>query len=267
MRPATPEERKRFYREEWSRRDLPDFILHTLSLREFGFDLDGSGPSHRYNQFMTPEQLEDFMRFRAPYSAYASVALYEKPRRREGWIKAELVFDIDAKDLPLKPCGCPQGQVCERCIEEAKRVAGEFADVLRGDLGFRNLSFVYSGRGFHVRVFDEAAMLLEQNERAQLVNYITGGVVPSDLTMALGYSKVFRERAAKTLERLDENRLRDVIKSRQVFQKLVQFKDQVIAGIRQGKMEDVLNLSGIGVATIERLLEFLERKNSELTDG
>jgi DNA primase small subunit len=267
MRQATPEERRRFYQEEWSRRDLPDFILHTLSLREFGFDLDGTGPSHRYNQFMTPEQLEDFLRFRAPYSAYASVALYEKPRQREGWVKADLVFDIDAKDLPLKPCGCPQGQVCEVCIEEAKRIAGEFAEVLKGDLGFRNLSFVYSGRGFHIRVFDEAAMVLEHSERQQLVQYVTGGVIPSDLTMVLGYSRVFRERAAKTLERLGEGELREAAKSGQVLRRLLEFKDKIVASMKRGEIEEITSLKGIGTETFERLLALLAKLNSELTDG
>jgi len=267
MRQATPEERKRFYQEEWSKRDLPDFILHTLSMREFGFDLDGSGPNNRYNQFMTPEQLEEFLKFRTPYSAYASVALYEKPRRREGWIKADLVFDIDAKDLPLKPCGCPQGKVCELCIDEAKRVAGEFAEVLKGDLGFRNIKFVYSGRGFHIRIFDDGAMTLEHNERQQLIHYVTGGVIPTDLSLALGYSKVFRERAAKVLAQLDENRLRDTVRSKQVLQRVLKFKDQIVTNLKEGKIEEILSLKGIGAGTFERLLELLARTNSEFTDG
>lgn len=267
MRPATPEERKKFYQEEWSKRDLPDFILHTLSMREFGFDLDGSGPSHRYNQFMTPEQLEEFLKFRAPYSAYASVALYEKPRRREGWIKADLVFDIDAKDLPIKPCGCPRGKVCELCIGEAKKIAGEFADVLKGDLGFRNIKFVYSGRGFHIRVFDEAAMTLEHNERQQLVNYVTGGVVPSEPSLSLGYPLVFRKHASRVLAQLNENRLQEAIKSRQIVVKVMKFKKEMAENLREGKIEEILNLKGIGAGTFERLLELLARINSEFTDG
>jgi DNA primase small subunit len=267
MRQAKPEEIKRFYREEWNKRDLPDFITHTLSLREFGFDLDGSGPNHRYHQFLTVEQLEEFLRYRAPYSAYASVALYENPRKREGWLKADLVFDIDAKDLPLKSCGCPQGQVCYQCIEDAKRVAVEFSDVIRRDLGFRRIVFVYSGRGFHLRVLDESAMRLEHNERQQLVAYVTGAVVPTDLALSLGYSKVFRERAAKTLSALDDQRLRKILRGKRAFQSLLRFKDKVVEGLKMGDMDSVLSLEGIGVGTLEALLTGLAKINSELTDG
>ena len=266
MRPATPEEIKRFYREEWNKKDLPDFITHTLSLREFEFDLDGSGPSHRYNQFLTLEQLEEFLRVRAPYSAYASVALYENPRKREGWLKADLVFDIDAKDLPVKPCGCPKGQVCYKCIEQAKQVALEFADVLRRDLGFRQIVFVYSGRGFHIRVLDEFAMRLEHNERQQLVSYVTGAVVPTDLSLALGYSKVFRERAAKLLRLMNEEKLREVVK-RRAFKNLLRFKDQIVQYLLEGRVDDILSLEGIGAGTLEALLTGLARINSEFTDG
>lgn len=267
MRPATPEERRRFYREEWNKQDLPDFIVHTLSLREFGFDLDGSGPNHRYNQFMTPEQLEEFLRFQAPHSAYASVALYENPRKREGWLKADLVFDIDAKDLPVKPCGCSEGKVCEICIHEAKQIAAEFADVLRRDLGFRQIKFVYSGRGFHIRVLDESAMSLEHNERQQLVQYVTGEVIPTDLTLALGYSRVFRERSANLLNRLKEDELKRVVRSPKALRSLMRFKDKVVEDLKAGRINEILSLEGIGAGTLDRLLEALAKLNSEFTDG
>lgn len=35
---ATLKERRQYYREEWSTKDLPDFILKDLKKREFGFD-------------------------------------------------------------------------------------------------------------------------------------------------------------------------------------------------------------------------------------
>lgn len=267
MRKATPEERSRYYREEWNRREVPDFILHTLSLREFGFDMDGSGPSNRYNQFMMLEQLEEFLKNRAPYSAYASVALYEKPSRREGWQKAELVFDIDAKDLPLKPCSCPPGDVCESCIQEAKRIAGDFVDTLKHDLGMRNINHVYSGRGFHIRVTDESVMGLEQSERTQVANYLTGAVVPTRFTLALGYSKVFRERAVRILDKLDEDRLKDVIKAKRVLQRLLEEKARVVEAVRKGRLDEITSIGGIGEGSLGKLLELIARLNAGLTDG
>ena len=268
MREATPGERKRFYAEEWNKHELPDFILHTLSLREFGFDLDGTGPSHRYNQFMTVEQLAEFLRNRAPYSAFASVALYEQPSMRKGWLKSELAFDIDAKDLPLKSCGCPPGSVCERCIDEARKVAVEFMETLGEDLGLRNIHVSYSGRGFHIRVVDEAAMKLEQTERGQIVEYITGGVIPTDLTMALGYSKVFRERITRTFGKLSEKELSSARGMRRALVKrLMAEKEKVLEAMRKGRMEELSSFKGMGPKNLDRFLQFLARLNSEFTDG
>ncbi len=267
FRKSTAEERIRFYREEWNRRDVPDFIMHTLSLREFGFDLDGSGPNCRYNQFMMAEQLEDFLKNKAPYSAYASVALYEKPSKREDWLKAELVFDIDAKDLPLKPCKCSAGEVCEKCIEEARVVAAGLADTLKNDLGLRNVNFVYSGRGFHIRVFDDSVMQLGQSERSQVINYITGATVPPQMTMNLGYSRVFRERAARAFERLDESKVTEVVKSKRVVQKIFSEREKILGIIKSGRIEDISNVEGVGLETMKKLLGQIAKLNSGLTDG
>lgn len=268
MHEATQEERKRFYAEEWNRREIPDFIMHTLSLREFGFDLDGSGPNNRYNQFVTAEQLGDFLRSRAPYSAYASVALYERPSAREGWLKADLALDIDAKDLPIKSCACPPGSVCEKCIDEARLVAKQFAEVLAGDLGLRNINFVYSGRGFHVRVNDESVMTLEGNERAQIVDYVTGNVIPTDVTMALGYSKIFRERVARTFSSLGEEKLLEVKGMRKpLAEKLMLEKARAVEMIKKGKLDEISDFEGMGPKTFRNFLEFLTRTNSEFTDG
>lgn len=268
MHEATLEERRKFYAEEWNKREIPDFIMHTLSLREFGFDLDGTGPSHRYNQFVTAEQLGGFMRNRAPYSVFASVALYERPSAREGWLKSELALDIDAKDLPLKSCGCQPGSVCERCIDEARLVAKQFAEVLAGDLGLRNINFVYSGRGFHIRVTDEAIMVLEANERAQIVNYVTGNMIPTDITMALGYSKVFRERVARTFKALSEEKLLEVKGMRRsLVNKLMVEKARALEMIRRGKLDELSGFEGMGSKTLRQLLEFLAKANSEFTDG
>ncbi|MFH1820953.1 MAG: DNA primase catalytic subunit PriS [Methanobacteriota archaeon] len=268
MQETTQEDRRRFYAEEWNRHEIPDFIMHTLSLREFGFDLDGSGPNNRYNQFVTVDQLGDFMRSRAPYSAYASVALYERPSAREGWLKSELALDIDAKDLPIKSCGCQTGNVCERCIDEARLVAKQFAEVLAGDLGLRNISFVYSGRGFHVRINDESIMTLEGNERAQVVEYVTGSAIPADFTMAFGYSKIFRERVARTFDSLGEEKLLGVKGMRKpLAQKLMLEKERAVEMMRRGKLDEISDFGGMGPKTFRNLLEFLTRANAEFTDG
>ncbi len=267
FREATPEERKIYYNEEWGgRRELPDYILHTLSLREFGFDHDGSGPSDRKNQFLTVDQLESHVRAKAPYSVYVSVAQYENPSQMAGWLKAELAFDVDAKDLPAKQC-CGEGQVCERCLEEARRVVSMIGDVLRSDLGLRELRYSYSGRGFHLRVLDEAVQKMGPTARGEIASYVVGGVIPSDLTLALGYSRVFRNYAARILERLDEKTLLQEGLRKSVVTLLLEKKREVISSLAAGRMEEIKGIEGMGEKTLWRLMELLRRLHSGQEDG
>lgn len=267
MREAKPEERKDYYSKEWSPRNLPDYILHSLSLREFGFDHNGEGPSDRYNQFMTSDELSNYLRRKAPYAVYGSVALYEKPSQRGKWLKSELAFDIDAKDLPFKSCECTGESVCELCLNDARRVAAEFAEVLGNDLGLKNIHFVYSGRGFHVRVFDDSVMEMGQTARSQIVEYVTGGMVPPDFTMALGYSRIFRERARRTLKNLKKDHLKSGgIKGTQA-QKLIEEKNRAMDLMKNGRVEEIKNFDKIGKKTFNRLIQLLTRLNSEYTDG
>jgi len=80
LKPATPEERRRYYREEWDVKDVPEFISNSVQKREFGFDHMGRGPNHRYKVFRNMDLLRKFLRYRAPFAAYSSVAFYENPR-------------------------------------------------------------------------------------------------------------------------------------------------------------------------------------------
>lgn len=268
MREATLEERRQYYTEEWSTKDLPDYILHTLSLREFGFDHKGEGPNDRYNQFMTADELEDYLREKHPYAVYSSVALYERPSERRKWLKSELAFDIDAKDLPFTSCDCTGGEVCEICLNEARRVTASFGETLGSDLGLENIHYIYSGRGFHIRVFDDSIMELEQNGRSQIVEYVTGGVVPEDSTLSLGYSNVFRKRVLRTLENLRLEKLLDSNVPKNAAKKLIDEKEKAMEKIENsGDIEGIKEIEGIGEKSFKRILDLIVLLNSEHTDG
>lgn len=235
LKPSTPEERRKYYREEWDVKDIPDFISDSVSKREFGFDHMGRGPNDRYRVFRSMDLLRKFLRYRAPFAAYSSVAFYNKPHRRDGWIKSELVFDVDAKDIPIRECGC-EG-VCEICLNQAREIVCSLMDTLKGDLGLTDLHVVYSGRGYHLRVFDETVMKLDSDVRGQIVQYIIGSEIPRNeyakdgvtyklehFTIPFGYPKVFTDRAKYALLHLqdstpieDINRklLKDVIKNKE----------------------------------------------------
>ncbi|MFA0834483.1 MAG: DNA primase catalytic subunit PriS [Methanobacterium formicicum] len=210
LKAATPNERRQYYREEWNVKDVPDFILNTLTQREFGFDHMGRGPNDRYRVFQDSDYLRKFMRVRTPFAAYSSVAFYHKPRRRDGWIKAEVVFDVDAKDIPIRSCGCDN--VCEICLGQAKGIVQGLVDTLKGDLGLKNIHVVYSGRGYHIRVLDDMVMGMDSDVRSQIVKYLVGSEVPRSeysshgmkyklehFTIPFGYPQVFTQQVKQAL--------------------------------------------------------------------
>lgn len=233
LKPASLQERRLYYREEWDVKQVPDFILKSLTQREFGFDHLGRGPNDRYRVFHNTELLRKFMRYRSPFAAYSSVAFYQKPRRRDGWIKAELVFDVDAKDIPVRSCGCDN--VCEICLNQAREIVLGLMDTLRGDLGLSEIHVVYSGRGYHIRVLDENVMGTDSDVRSQIVKYIVGADVPQSeydsdgvtynlehFTIPFGYPMVFTERVKQAISYLNpsmeidganQKLIKDVIKN------------------------------------------------------
>lgn len=238
LTPASPEERKRYYREEWNIKQVPEYIIHSIQEREFGFDHIGRGPNDRYKVFRTPDLLKRFLKVRTPFAAYCSVAFYDKPRRRDRWTKAELVFDVDAKDIPVRTCEC-EG-VCEICLNEAREIVLGIIDTLKGDLGLQNIHVVYSGRGYHIRVLDNDVMSVNSDVRSQIVKYLVGADVPENeyslnfekvsyehFVIPFGYPNVFTKRVKYAILHLTENSeldevnkklLKDVIKHRQLIE-------------------------------------------------
>lgn len=238
LKPATPEERRRYYREEWDVKDIPDFISSSLQNREFGFDHMGRGPNDRYRVFRSMELLRKFIRYRAPFAAYSSVAFYDKPQRRDGWLKSELVFDVDAKDIPIRECGC--SGVCEVCLDQAREIVASLTDTLRGDLGLEDVHVIYSGRGYHLRLFDEPAMEMDSDVRGQIVQYLIGSEVPKSqyasegvtyklehFSIPFGYPQVFTNRTKYAilhltkdieLDEVNQKLLKDVIKNRELLE-------------------------------------------------
>jgi DNA primase small subunit len=236
---ATLEERRRYYREEWDVKHLPDFIKKELNKREFGFDHLGKGPNDRYRVFRDTDMLKKFIRYRSPFAAYCSVAFYKKPRKRGDWLKSELIFDVDAKDLPIRSCACDG--VCEICLDEARTLVIDLLDTLKQDLGLKNIHVIYSGRGYHIRILDEEVMTLDSEGRSQVLKYLVGAEAPKSKYVAIdssqkpyqlehfsipiGYPAVFTSRLKYDIMNLNGNEkiedinpklLKDIIKYREM---------------------------------------------------
>ena len=229
------QERRRYYRAEWSEKDIPDFIADGITKREFGFDHLGHGPNDRYKVFFGTRPLKRFLRTKAPFAAYISVAFYANPRNRGGWEKAEYIFDIDAKDLPIRSCTCDG--VCEICLGEALERVNIMLDTLKGDLGLKNIHLIYSGRGFHIRILDPVMMEADSDLRGEVLKYVAGAEVPKSqypnpsgkpynfehFSIPIAYPAIFTEKVKYNIlhlrgdEKLDgiNNRLmKDIVNNR-----------------------------------------------------
>ncbi len=276
---ATPAERRIYYREEWKPSDIPGFLRDSISSREFGFDHDGSGPKDRYNQFQDIAQLETFLRNRSPFAAYSSISYYEEPSNRKGYQKAELVFDIDAKDLPVKNC-CSKGEVCEVCLETAKDVVLNIEDILKNELGIKSINFVYSGRGYHIRILDEDIMRFTDVERAYILDYVSGSTLPKKTAkrdpwlLTKGHTRIFKDRVKWMLKNMSLKDLESIQGIGRVkAQKIFEAKDKIIKEIDETgdklkaehpfkTLEDILKEKRYA-----QFLDYITRLNASVLDA
>ena len=208
---ATKEEIRQFYHEEYNAKEIPKYITRNLLQREFAFDRIGKGPRDRYNKFNQLKYLERTIKAKMPYSAYSSVALYDTPEKRKDWNGAEFVIDVDAKDNPIRTCNCQEGEVCQHCLEEAKEIILRISDNIK-ELGFHDIHYVYSGRGYHLRMQDAELLTLDSTQRGELVNYLIAAEVPQleeglqHFTIPFGYPQVYTDWFKYTINHLQKNK-------------------------------------------------------------
>ena len=193
---------KNFYRKTYSKLYIPS----RLPEREFGYFTFEKKLMIRHLSFNSPQELWGKIVEETPLHIYHSAAFYKYPRApmdAKGWLGAELIFDIDADHLKT-PCRkrhdfkvckrcrkaypvsldlCPDcGQslmkvewVCDLCLEAAREEARKLLSFLEDDFGFSKFRAAFSGnRGYHLVVEDESILELDQAERKELIDYITG---------------------------------------------------------------------------------------------
>jgi DNA primase small subunit len=194
--------------------ELPDDV----ESREFGYIPFGGGMVRHLTFRSKGEALAEILK-QSPSSVYCSNARYEFPSRpieEKGWLGAELIFDIDATDIPTSckrghdlwycekchasgklprpskctKCGGPSVEfhgVCEECLDAAKDHAIRVLGFLTDDFGVDAdaIRIYFSGnRGYHLHVFDRRFDLLDQQARGEIAEYVKGSTLPPSQTMA-----------------------------------------------------------------------------------
>jgi DNA primase small subunit len=200
-------------------------LIHTPKnpeMREFGYQKFNSGMT-RHITLRSDKELHLLLMKNIPSDVYCSNARYSFPNlpmAEKDWQNADLIFDIDAKDLHL-PCrpnhtikkcatcnetftnadSCPKCNatkfdsvsiLCNDCIAGAKKELDKLITILIDDLGIprQNIIVYFSGNeGFHVHVSSEYENL-DSRHRAELVDYLTfRGAIPETFGARTNFAK------------------------------------------------------------------------------
>lgn len=213
---------KEYYFKHGDSIEFPDQIQS----REFGYIPFGGGMIRHISFKGAGEAVAEILR-QSPSSVYCSNARYASPTlpmEEKDWEGAELIFDIDATDIPTpckkghdvwycenchasgklpKPSPCPKckGQTlefhgtCAACLSAAKDHTLRVVDFLTDDFAVSkdDVRLYFSGnRGYHIHVFDKRFEPLDQTGRAEVADYMLGLSLPASQSIA----SVLRRRPA-----------------------------------------------------------------------
>lgn len=223
----------------------------------------------RHLSFRNPGEVVAEILRRAPSSVYCSNAVYAAPAlpmEEKGWSGAELIFDIDATDVPTpckkghdiwycenchaqaklpsaklrKPLNCLQcggntaelHGTCKVCLDAAKDHTMRVLEFLAEDFGTSpsEVKIYFSGnRGYHVHVFDKKFDLLGQQARAEIADYLRGDSLPTPQSIASALRR-----------RLGDSRIADAGWTR-IIESFIKERRICDAGMRQKLVFDAIS--------------------------
>ena len=204
---------KKYYFEHFDLIRVPN----RTSEREFGFQKFNSGMT-RHISIKDDKELHLLLMKNIPSDVYCSNACYSFPNlpmNEKDWKDADLIFDIDAKDLNLE---CRKNHIiskcnecneistnsnncskcnsiklekksltCKNCIDASKNEVYKLSKILTEDLDVQqnDIHVYFSGNeGFHVYVYNSQFQQLGSRERSDLTDYIMfNGVIPETFGM------------------------------------------------------------------------------------
>ncbi len=204
---------KKYYFEHFDLIRVPERTFE----REFGYQKFNSGMT-RHISIKDDKELHLLFMQNIPSDVYCSNAYYSFPNlpmNEKDWKEADLIFDIDAKDLNL-PCRenhtvsicnecnevsknsehclkCNSRKIekkslpCKNCIDSSKTEVAKLSEILIDDLAItqENIHVYFSGNeGFHVYVYGSQFQQIGSRERSELADYIMlNGIIPETFGM------------------------------------------------------------------------------------
>ena len=208
MRPATLQERKQFYTKEFSLENVATWFKskptgkvkfaviigrHTrIYPPEYEEDAETTIIIEKYRNLEDlRSQIIEFL----PESAYYDRNVYNTADQAVG---QELAFDLDPENLT-----CPiHGSLADKmklhqglsfCTLELDMVKGQTLCLYEElEKQFSQMQIVYSGRGFHIHVFDQKAYALTTKERTALAAKVKAKDYAIDEWVTVGESRLIR---------------------------------------------------------------------------
>lgn len=204
---------KKYYFNHFDQINVPE----RTSEREFGYQKFNSGMT-RHISLKNDKELHLLLIQNVPSDVYCSNAYYtfpNLPMNEKDWKEADLIFDIDAKDLNLscreshsvsicnecngasknsKQCPkCSSSKLetkslpCKNCIDASKTEVLKLSEILINDLAVSkdDIHVYFSGNeGFHVYVYNSQFQEIGSKERSELTDYLSlRGIIPQTLGM------------------------------------------------------------------------------------
>ncbi len=207
MRCATLEERKRFYCEEFDLEKAAGWLGKRIARLKFAAIIgrhtrvfpekyaEDADTTIIIDEFKNLSDLREQITEFLPESTYYDRNIYDENDRKTG---QELAFDLDPENITCPIHGSladkmQRGQGLSFCsleLDMVKQQAVRLYEHLEGE--FSHLRIVYSGRGFHIHVFDEAAYGLSEKKRREIARAVKKKGFAIDEWVTLGEMRLIR---------------------------------------------------------------------------
>jgi DNA primase catalytic subunit len=187
MRYSTLEERRQFYIREFSLEKLQDWLALIRGEAKFAVVIgrhtkiypkkyaDDASTTLIIDDYQSLAEFRDYLIEFLPEAAYYDRNVYDSRDHKKG---QELAFDLDPENITCPIHGTLEDKMkrhqglsfCKLELEKVREQTVHLFENLSNH--FSNMKIVYSGRGFHIHVFDPEAYLLGEKERRQIAKNI-----------------------------------------------------------------------------------------------
>ncbi|MEM3880186.1 MAG: DNA primase small subunit domain-containing protein [Candidatus Bathyarchaeia archaeon] len=186
MRYATLEEREKFYTKEFNLKKVQEWLALLKGEIKFAVVIgrhtriypekyrEDADTTIIIDDYKGLSDLRNYLTEFLPEAAYYDRNVYENNHRKG----QELAFDLDPENINCPIHGSLADKMKRRqglsfCKIELNMVKNQAASLYEYlEKWFSNMKIVYSGRGFHIHVFDAEAYALNRKERDQIAHEV-----------------------------------------------------------------------------------------------